>query len=128
MNYLLDTHSFLWFITADKALSTNAKTLIEDPNNTIFLSLASVWEMAIKSSLGKLTIPQPFAAFIIKQLNDNSFSLLPITLAHASIVSTSPFHHRDPFDRLLIAQALHEKMPIIGNENIFDLYGITRKW
>jgi PIN domain nuclease of toxin-antitoxin system len=128
MNYLLDTHSFLWFIIDDKALTTKAKTLIEDPNNVIFLSIASIWEMAIKTSLGKLSIPQPFTVFIDSQMNTNNFSLLSIKPDHTGIIATLPFHHRDPFDRLLIAQALDEKMPLVSNERLFDLYGIQREW
>jgi PIN domain nuclease of toxin-antitoxin system len=128
MNYLLDTHSFLWFITDDNSLSPRAKTLIEDPDNLIFLSIASVWEMAIKTSLGKLSIPSPFVDFINSQMSENNFTLLEIKTNHAGIVSSLTFHHRDPFDRLLIAQALHEKIPLISNEKLFDLYNVKREW
>lgn len=128
MNYLLDTHSFLWFINDDKALSATAKVLIEDVNNVIFLSVGSVWEMAIKVSLHKLTIPSPFADFLTEQLRENNIVLYPIQMAHFGLVVTLPFHHRDPFDRLIIAQSLTDQIPIIGQDQIFDAYGVKRYW
>ncbi len=128
MNYLLDTHTFLWFINGDSELSVTAQTLIEDPTNTIYLSVASVWEMAIKVSLGKLDMPSPFTDFIAEQLNENSVSLLEIQIEHAGAVATLPFHHRDPFDRLIIVQSLSENIPIIGRDQIFDVYGVQRHW
>ena len=84
--------------------------------------------MAIKVSLGKLEVPSPFADFIDKQLQENSITLLQINTAHAGIVVTLPFHHRDPFDRLIIAQSKSEDLPIIGKDKIFDDYGIKRHW
>jgi PIN domain nuclease of toxin-antitoxin system len=128
MNYLLDTHTFLWFINDDPALSATAKALIENPDNAIHLSVASVWEMAIKTSLGKLEMPSPFADFIDEQLRENSITLLDIRTTHAGGVVRLPFHHRDPFDRLIIAQSKSEDMPIIGKDVIFDDYGIDRLW
>lgn len=103
MSYLLDTHTFLWFINDDASLSETAKELIEDPDNGIYLSIASVWEMGIKFSLGKLEIPSPFESFIDEQLRLNNIILLDIKTVHIGIVSTLTFHHRDPFDRLIIA-------------------------
>src|SRR5262245_57878951 len=105
MNLLLDTHSFLWFVTGSLNLSRQARTLIEDPANQPLLSVASLWEMAIKIGLGRLTVEPPFETFISRQLELNGFDLLPIQLRHVAAVITLPFHHRDPFDRLLIAQA-----------------------
>lgn len=128
MNYLLDTHTFLWFINGDSELSVRAQTLIEDPSNSIYLSVASVWEMAIKVSLGKLAMPSPFTDFVAEQLSENSLRLLEIQLEHAGAVATLPFHHRDPFDRLIIVQSLSENMPIIGRDQIFDVYGVQRHW
>ena len=125
---LLDTHTFLWFINDDPALSSNAKSLIESPENIIFLSAASVWEIAIKVSLGRLEIPSPFADFINEQLQKNSISLLEIKTEHTGKVVTLPFHHRDPFDRLIIAQAASEGIPIIGKDIVFDNYEIQRLW
>jgi PIN domain nuclease of toxin-antitoxin system len=128
MKLLLDTHSFLWFIEDDSRLSTTARTLIEDGDNEVFLSVGSLWEMAIKVSLGKLRLSQPFATFIPDQLAANTISPLPIAVDHAAQVVTLPFHHRDPFDRLLIAQALIDHIPIVGVDTVFDLYGVKRIW
>jgi PIN domain nuclease of toxin-antitoxin system len=128
MTYLLDTHTFLWFINGDAQLSSTAQSLIEDSTNIIVLSVASLWEMAIKSSLGKLAVPSPFTAFIDEQLSLNNFALLNITTTHTGIVATLPFHHRDPFDRLIIAQSQSEGFPIIGADAVFDDYGIQRLW
>ena len=128
MRLLLDTHTFLWFLADDPQLSPAARRLIEDGTNEIVLSMASLWEIAIKVSLGKLTLGGAFATFIPDQLTLNAFGLLPIELAHVTAVAALPFHHRDPFDRLLIAQALVEPLPIISRDPALDAYGITRKW
>ncbi len=128
MIYLLDTHTFLWFINDDAALSNTAKALIEDGQNTIYLSVASVWEMAIKVSLNKLQMPTPFADFIDEQLRKNDIALLGIKTQHTGVVVTLPFHHRDPFDRLIIAQSLSEDIPVIGRDTVFDTYQVKRYW
>jgi PIN domain nuclease of toxin-antitoxin system len=128
MSYLLDTHAFLWFITDAPALSPTAKALIEDAENDICLSIASVWEMAIKFSLGKLKMPTPFAEFVETQLRENDIRLLAITTQHIEGVATLPFHHRDPFDRLMIAQAQREGFIIIGQATLFDPYVVERRW
>ncbi len=128
MSYLLDTHTFLWFINGDASLSSTAKALIEDPESTIYLSVASIWEMAIKVSLDKLEMPSPFTDFIDEQLSENTIILLNIKTAHTGIVATLPFHHRDPFDRLIIAQSKVEDIPVIGKDAIFNDYGIKRLW
>lgn len=103
MKLLLDTHSFIWFIEDNPFLSLRARTLIEEPTSEVLLSVASVWEMAIKVSLGRLQLSQPFELFIPHQLLLNDITLLDITLNHTLKIATLPFHHRDPFDRLLIA-------------------------
>ncbi len=128
MSYLLDTHTFLWFINGDASLSSTAKALIEDPESTIYLSVASIWEMAIRVSLDKLEMPSPFTDFIDEQLSENTIILLNIKTAHTGIVATLPFHHRDPFDRLIIAQSKVEDIPVIGKDAIFNDYGIKRLW
>ncbi len=128
MNILLDTHAFLWFIAGSDELSDKARELIEDENNRIFLSAASLWEMAIKVSLGKLTLSEPFETLIPEQLALNGLEILDITIAHTTQVASLPFHHRDPFDRLIIAQALEEQLPVISVDNAFDEYGVTRIW
>lgn len=128
MNLLLDAHAFLWFIMGSANLSATARALIEDPANERMLSVASLWEMAIKVSLGKLTLSAPFDDLIPEQLNLNGIGLLNITIDHVSLIATLPFHHRDPFDRLLLAQAITEKMPVVSLDAAFDNYGITRLW
>lgn len=128
MNLLIDTHTFLWFINNDTNLSPLAKTLIEDQQNAIALSIASIWEITIKVSLKKLTIPQPPLQFIESELRKNKIAVLAISFRHLENLITLPFHHRDPFDRLMIAQALSEKMPIIGRDIMFDSYTVRRLW
>jgi len=103
MRLLLDTHTFLWFIMGSPNLSPRARTLIEDGSNEGFLSVASLWEIAIKSSLGKLTLSAPFDALIPQQLALNGIELLAVEVSPAALVSSLPFHHRDPFDRMLAA-------------------------
>jgi PIN domain nuclease of toxin-antitoxin system len=128
MKLLLDTHTFLWFITGDLNLSADALALIEDVVNEKFLSVASLWEMAIKLSLGKLTVAAPLDVLMPQQLSLNGIQLPNIKIAHAAAVTTLPFHHRDPFDRLLIAQAVVEKMIIVGVDTAFDAYPVVRLW
>jgi len=128
MRLLLDTHSFLWFITDDPKLSGRARESIEDPGNAILLSMASMWEMAIKASLGRLQLARPFGVLMPDQLQQNMIELMPIELHHVVQVASLPFHHRDPFDRLIVAQALIERIPIVGVDGDFDAYGIQRIW
>ncbi len=128
MNILLDTHAFLWFITDNPMLSSSARILIENINNDRFISLASIWEIAIKTSLNKLEIAKPFSEFIPNQLKQNYINLLPINISHLIKVAELPFHHRDPFDRLMISQSLIERIPIISKDTVFDDYGIKRFW
>lgn len=128
MKALLDTHSFLWFLAGDTRLSAPARQTIEDLNNEIFISTASLWEIAIKVSLGKLNLGGPYEQFIPGELNRQRIEVLPIEVGHLSVVSKLPLHHRDPFDRLIIAQALTEGMPIISVDDVFDAYGVQRVW
>lgn len=128
MRLLLDTHAFLWFIMGSSNLSASARALIEDEASERFLSVASLWEMAIKVSLGKLTLSAPLDALIPQQLNLNGIDLLGIRVERAAVVSTLPFHHRDPFDRLIIAQATVEDMPVVSVDPAFDMYAVKRLW
>ncbi len=128
MNLLLDTHAFLWFVANDSRLSSGARTAIESPANQKWLSIASCWEVAIKSGLGKLTLSDPVETFLRREISTNHFSLLPIELAHVTFVAGLPNHHRDPFDRLLIAQVLVESYKLVGCDAAFDPYGITPIW
>jgi len=128
MRFLLDTHAFLWFILNDKALSTTARRLIVDPTNTIDVSPASYWEIAIKIGLGKYTLNQPYESFLETQIAKNGFEILPVEIRHTALLTTLPMHHRDPFDRLLIAQALVEQIPLVSGDPHFDAYGVHRLW
>lgn len=128
MNLLLDTHTFLWWVKDSSNLSHNARSLLEDTDNVLYLSIASIWEIAIKLSLNKLEIELPLHEFISKQLNSNDIQELSIQRHHVMKVVEFPFHHRDPFDRLIIAQALIDSMPIVGKDEIFDAYGVKRLW
>ena len=128
MNILLDTHTFLWFATGDKQLSGLVRSLIEDIEHTKYVSMASVWEMAIKLSLGKLELAIPFDDFLVEHLDDDGFSVLPIRRNHTLQLVSMPLHHRDPFDRMLIAQSITEVMPILSIDTAFDAYGVQRIW
>ena len=128
MKLLLDTHLLLWAAGPSHNLSSQARQLIDDPENELIASTASLWEIAIKSSLGKLRLAQPFEQLIPQQLQLNAITPLGITLNHLVVVAGLPFHHRDPFDRLLIAQALAEQIPIVSADPVFDAYGVTRLW
>ena len=128
MRVLLDTHAFLWWIEDATTLSKKARSAIGDPDNECMLSLASCWEMAIKLSLGKLRIPGAIERFIPEQLAANAFRQLAIDFRHVARVAALPFHHRDPFDRLLAAQAIEERCAIVSVDPIFRKYGVTRIW
>lgn len=128
MRYLLDTHALIWFLGGRPELSEHARQLIEDSNNELLVSIASLWEMAIKSSIGKLTLERPFDKLFPAQLDQNSIDVLPITLDHLNAVCDLPFHHRDPFDRLIVAQALVEHIPVLSVEMVFDSYQVKREW
>lgn len=129
MSYMLDTAAYIWFVTDDAKLSEDAKQLLEAPNGNIFLSLGSIWEIAIKSRLGRgLDLPLSFQQLIDQELEADRFQMLGITISHLKRVSLLPLIHRDPFDRLLIAQSLAEDLPIITNDKVFDAYHVRRIW
>ena len=128
MNLLLDSHTFLWFCQGDASLSTKAKSLIEDAGNRKLLSVASCWEIAIKASLGKLKLGEPTATYLPAALSRTRFELLSLALAHVTGVEALPTHHKDPFDRLLIAQAIVEDLHVVSADSQFDFYPITRVW
>jgi PIN domain nuclease of toxin-antitoxin system len=128
MRLLIDTQAFLWFTGNDPKLSTSARRLIEDPSNDLLLSAASVWELAIKLSIGKLLLSEPLKPFLQRQLLANAIDPFPVRQEHAEHVVTLPFHHRDPFDRLLVAQCLIEKLPIISIDAVMDAYSVVRYW
>ncbi len=128
MRLLLDTHSLIWFFAGSSNLSDTGRDLMENPAYQKLISLASVWEMAIKQSKGRLTLPLPLEPYIEAKIQLEDFAILPINLKHLSLVSNLPFHHNDPFDRLLIAQAITEKIPILSRDSIFDQYNVNRIW
>ena len=128
MKYFLDTQAFIWFIEGDARLSEDARVLIAEPSNEIAVSIASLWEVAIKVSIGKLNLSQPFDVLIPTQLALNDMTILDISFAHLFEVTQLPFHHRDPFDRLIIAQSLADKLPLISIDVVFDQYGVNRIW
>ena len=127
-NILLDTHSFIWWIEDSPRLSTLAKKIVENLDNNCFFSLASCWELAIKSSMGRIKLTLPIRDFIPQHLAANDFKQLSISFRHVARVGSLDFHHRDPFDQLLAAQALEEKMLILSMDTIFDHYGVERIW
>ena len=128
MTLLLDTHTLLWLLLDDPQLSVEAKALIEDSNNRKLVSIVSCWEIAIKAGRGKLILAEPSHALLERELPRNNLELLPISLGHATAVEALPTHHKDPFDRLLIAQAIVEGIPIIGVDVAFDDYPVRRIW
>lgn len=128
MRLLLDTHAFLWWVDDDKRLSRRARAAIADGENDFFLSLTSCWELAIKVSLGKLSLDANVEQFVSVQAATNGFTLLPVQFSHAARVARLPFHHRDPFDRMLAAQALVERLAIVSGEPVFQRYGVKRVW
>ena len=127
MKLLLDTHTFLWFIDDSPLLSAKGKILLE-ADNELLLSIGSLWEIAIKLCLGKLTVAMPTEVLMTQQLTSNDLDVLSITAPHLVTVSTLPLHHRDLFDRLIIAQAMVEQIPIVSADPAFDTYPIQRLW
>ncbi len=128
MIYLLDTHTFIWWNSQSTKLSPRAYTLCRDNTNTLLLSLASVWEIQIKSQLGKLTLPAPLKTIIEVQQRDNQIELLHIKLTHILGLGNLPDHHRDPYDRLLIAQSKVENIPLISRDSEIAKYPIEVFW
>jgi PIN domain nuclease of toxin-antitoxin system len=128
MRLLLDTHSFLWFVTDDPQLSANAQALVADPTNEIVVSPASYWEVAIKVSIGKYPLDLPFGQFFTQGIEGNDFSILPVEIRHAEVLASLPMHHKDPFDRMIISQAIAEQIPVVSVDSTFDSYGVTRLW
>ena len=128
MKYLLDTHTLLWFLTGDERLSDKARQLIDDTSNEKFLSIVSLWEIAIKVGLRKLDLEKPFDQMFPETLHFNRIEILEITVDSLIKLTNLPYHHRDPFDRMIIAQGLVEGFPIISVDTGYDAYGVDREW
>lgn len=128
MEYLLDTPTFLWFINGDAQLSKKAREAIVGPDATRYISIASFWEIAIKVNLGKLSLDMPYND-LSRQVTDNGFEILPITFSHTAALVSLDLHHRDPFDRIIIAQALSERLILISKDGNFEKYsGLKLLW
>jgi PIN domain nuclease of toxin-antitoxin system len=127
VRYLLDTHAFLWLATDDPRLTAVVREIYEDIEQECFLSAASTWEMAIKASLGKLSLGTSLEQLVNGGI-DRGVRLLEVNANHSYLVETLPFHHRDPFDRMLVAQATHEGMGLISIDARLDPYSVKRVW
>jgi PIN domain nuclease of toxin-antitoxin system len=125
---LLDTHAFLWWISDDPRLSEKAKEIIADGRNELFFSAASGWEISIKARLGRLEVPEDLQRFISDQLSRNAIQVLPIYLSHALHTGSLPVHHRDPFDRILVSQAILERMPLLSADPQISHYPVEVVW
>ena len=128
MRALLDTHAFLWWISDDPRLSDPAREIIADGRNELFFSAASGWEISIKAGLGRLEVPEDLQRFISDQLSRNAFQSLPIYLSHALHTCGLPDHHRDPFDRILVSQAILEQMPMLSADPQISRYPVEVAW
>ena len=128
MTLLLDTHVFLWWVTDQSEVSPTAREAIANPANRVLLSAASGWEIAIKSALGRLELPSSPADFIPEQMRRNVFEVLPVSMYRALEVHALPVHHRDPFDRLLIAQSRSEGAPLITGDQVLAAYDVEIVW
>lgn len=128
MKLVVDTHAFLWYHMADPRLSATAHAAMANVQNQLFLSMASLWEIAIKVSIGKLSLPGPFDTLIPSQMQLSATQVLDIRFAHVARVIALPFHHNDPFDRMLAAQCLVENVALLSKDAVFDQYGVQRIW
>lgn len=128
MTLLLDTNSFLWFIEGEDQFRLDTLHLIEDTTNEVFVSIVALWEIAIKVSLGKLELTEPYRVLIPREMRRNNIELMPAKVDHFAKVLDLPFHHRDPFDRLLVAQAIVESLPVVSSDSVLDSYGVSRIW
>lgn len=128
MKLLPDSHTVIWAVDNPSQLSSTASAALQDPANDLLLSAATLWEISIKVGLRKLTLSLPFRAWMNQATTDLSLALLPITVDFADAQANLPDHHRDPFDRLLIAQAITENVAIVSADSVFNTYGVTRIW
>jgi PIN domain nuclease of toxin-antitoxin system len=128
MNLLLDTHAFLWWVMDDPRLSQRARELLADGDNRLLFSAASGWEIAIKTHIGRLALPEPAEHFVPAQLAANAIENLPVLLSHALRTGALPNHHRDPFDRMLVAQSQLEGLPVLSSDPLLAQYEVEVIW
>lgn len=128
MRLLLDTHTWLWMQAKSKRLNPDAMALLRDPGNELLLSAVTSWEIAVKYALGKLPLPAPPAEYVPDRMRSSGVVALPVTHSHALHVATLPEHHRDPFDRMLIAQAQTEQLTILTADRLFERYDVPLRW
>ena len=126
MKLLLDTHVLLWWLTDDARMSPAVDRLLRDPATDVFVSVASLWEIGIKYANGRLALPKPPGAFLPDVLAALRFEVLPISARHVYAVADLPLHHKDPFDRLIVAQARVEGLPVVSEDPWFRVYGVER--
>jgi PIN domain nuclease of toxin-antitoxin system len=127
MNYLLDTHALIWFLNGDKQISTKARKAIESDKANNFISIASIWEIGIKISLNRLSMNIEFSQ-LGEEIQNNGFEILPISFQDISTITSLPFHHRDPFDRLIISQAINANLTIVSKDEFFPNYDVKLLW
>jgi PIN domain nuclease of toxin-antitoxin system len=127
VNLLVDTHALIWFVSGDRRIGRAARTAMEADGARLHLSAACIWEMAIKSSVKRLALPQPLSRYVADRLAEG-YLVLNLDALHAAAVEDLPWHHRDPFDRLLVAQARTERMPLVTRDRIFRKYGVDVIW
>lgn len=128
MRLLIDTHTLIWSMDDPSKLSGSAAIALQDPTNELLLSAATIWEMAIKIGQGKLKLSLPYRMWMEKAIADLELATLPVTVQYAEQQASLPSHHKDPFDRLIIAQAIIERVQVVCDDAAFDAYGITRIW
>jgi len=128
MKLLLDSHAFIWWSSEPEKPSLQARAHCEDKNNILIISVASVWEMQIKVQLGKLELDAPLRTLVENQQRTNNLQILPVMIEHVSALDTLPFHHKDPFDRMLIAQANAEELFVVSKDEIFKAYPVRLLW
>jgi PIN domain nuclease of toxin-antitoxin system len=128
MRVLIESHALIWYVDQDKILSIASHAAISDPANDLLLSAGSIWEIGIKIGLGKLLLTQPFKVWMNQAISDLHVTVLPLTVEYVDVQSNLPKHHGDPFDRLIVAQAIVEQVSIISADVNLDAYGISRIW
>jgi PIN domain nuclease of toxin-antitoxin system len=128
MRHLLDAHCLIWAVDDPAKLGAAAVAALQDAANQLLLSAGTIWELSIKVASGKLSLSSPFPAWMTKAISDLGLTVLPITVEYANAQAGLPNHHRDPFDRLLAAQAIVERVPVVSADAIFDKYGVSRIW